>query len=49
MLQVDFAENYTCLAQDEVQFAHRNQSHITLFTCVTWFPGKAQPLIRFHL
>ena len=37
MLQVDFVENYTCLAQDEVQSAHCKQSQITLFTCVTWF------------
>ena len=37
MLQVDFVENYTCLAQDEVQSAHWKQSQITLFTCVTWF------------
>ena len=32
MLQVDFAENYTCLAQDEVQSTHWKQSEITLFT-----------------
>ena len=30
MLQVDFAENYTCTAQDEVQSAHwRKQNQIT--------------------
>ena len=45
MLQVDFAENYTCLAQDEVQSAHWKQSQITLFTCVTWFRGKTQPVV----
>ena len=26
MIQVDFAENYTCTAQDEVQSAHRKQN-----------------------
>ena len=36
-LQMDFAENYTCTAQDEVQSAHWKQAHITLHTSVTWF------------
>ena len=29
MLQVDFAKNYTCLAQDEVQSTHLKQNQIT--------------------
>lgn len=37
VLQMDFAENYSCAAQDEVQSAHWNQSQVTLFTTVTWF------------
>ena len=34
MTQVDFAENYTCATQDEVQSAHWEQNQITLFTSV---------------
>lgn len=37
VLQMDFAENYTCEAQDKVQAAHWNQTQVTLFTTVTWF------------
>ena len=33
MLQIDFAENFTCLAQDEVQSTHWKQNQITLFFC----------------
>lgn len=32
VLQIDFAENFVCEAQDEVQSAHWNQRQITLFT-----------------
>ena len=42
MLQVDFAENFTCVAQDEVQSAHWKQNQITLFTSVAWFRGSIQ-------
>lgn len=31
-LQMDFAENYVCVCQDEVQSAHWNQKQISLFT-----------------
>lgn len=31
-LQIDFAENFVCVSQDEVQSAHWNQRQITLFT-----------------
>ena len=37
MLQMDYAENYSCRAQDEVQTAHWNQEQVTLYTSVTWF------------
>ena len=40
VLQMDFAENYTCAAQDEIQSAHWNQNQVTLFTTVTWVKGK---------
>ena len=32
LLQVDFAENFVCEAQDEVQNAHWNQRQLSLFT-----------------
>ena len=35
VLQMNFADNFTCMAQDEVQSAHWNQAQVTLFTAVT--------------
>ena len=32
VVQIDFAENYTCVFQDEVQSAHWNQKQLTVFT-----------------
>lgn len=32
VLQIDFAENFVCEMQDEVQSAHWNQRQLTLFT-----------------
>ena len=51
MIQVDFAENYTCAAQDEVQSAHRKQNWITLFTSGLWFREntQCQVIISDHL
>ena len=40
---MDYAENFTCIAQDEIQSAHWNQAQVTLFTSVTWFRGKTSP------
>ena len=37
MLQMDYAENYSCRAQDEVQTAHWKQEQVTLYTSVSWF------------
>ena len=37
VLQIDYAENYKCFSQDEVQNAHWNQQQVTIFTSVTWF------------
>jgi len=34
---MDLSENYTCIAQDEIQSAHWNQGQITLYTSVSWF------------
>jgi len=36
VVQVDFAENYTCKYQDEIQAAHWSQEQITLFTVATF-------------
>ena len=36
VLQIDFAENYACISQDEVQSAHWNHKQVTLFTAVAW-------------
>ena len=51
MLQVDFAENYTCTPQDEVQSAQSKQNQITLFTSVMWFREntKCEAIISDHL
>ena len=51
MTKVDFAENYTCAAQDEVQSAYWKQNQITLFTSVLSFREKTQceVIISDHL
>lgn len=36
LIQVDFAENYSCTAQDEIQSAHWSTNQVTIFTCVAW-------------
>jgi len=43
VLQMDFSENYTCIAQDEIQSAHWNQMQLTLYTSVSWFRGMTMP------
>ena len=35
VVQVDFAENYMAIGQDEIQSAHWNHSQVTLFTVCT--------------
>ena len=39
VIQIDFSENYTCVAQDEIQSAHWNQRQVSLFTVATWHSG----------
>ena len=34
---MDYAENYKCFSQDEVQNAYWNQQQVTIFSSVTWF------------
>ena len=36
LLQIDFAENATCVMQDEIQSAHWKQKHISMYT-VMWY------------
>ena len=43
VLQMDYAENYTCKSQDEVQSAHWNQAQVTLNTSVSWFRNQIIP------
>jgi hypothetical protein len=33
---MDFAENYTCLSQDEIQSAHWRQAQISLYTVMVY-------------
>ena len=44
MVQIDFAENYTCVYQDEVQSAHWRQTQITIFTVMIYLCGS-HPLV----
>ena len=36
VVQVDFAENFSCKYQGEVQSAHWSQDQVTLFTVAIW-------------
>lgn len=36
VVQIDFAENFTLISQDEVQSAHWNQAQATVFTACAW-------------
>ena len=42
VLQIDFAENFQAVNQDEIQSAHWNQQQITIFTACAWLPEKKQ-------
>lgn len=45
VVQVDFAENYSCKNQDEIQSAHWHQEQITLFTVAVWTRNEDKDLI----
>ena len=45
VLQMDFAENFTCQSQDEIQSAHWNQNQITLFTVMVYHRGENLSLV----
>jgi hypothetical protein len=36
LVQIDFAENFACQQQDEIQAAHWMQSQISIFTACIW-------------
>lgn len=42
VLEIDFAENFVCEQQDEVQTAHRNQKQLSLFTLAFYFNDQFQ-------
>jgi hypothetical protein len=39
LMQIDFAENYLCQSQDEIQAAHWLQSQVSVFTACVWCGG----------
>lgn len=39
VIQLDFAEYYALVRQDEIQSAHWSHSQVTLFTCCVWLPN----------
>ncbi|KAJ8875739.1 hypothetical protein PR048_023638 [Dryococelus australis] len=39
VIEVDFAENYCLILQDEIQTAHWSHSQVTIFTCCLWLKG----------
>ena len=45
VVQIDFAENYTCFQQDEVQAAHWSQDQVTLFPVVIWTKTEENKII----
>lgn len=40
VMQVDFAENYSLIQQDEIQSAHWSHSQVAIFTCCIWHSDK---------
>lgn len=42
LLQVDFAENYRLICQNEIQSAHFNYKQVSIFTCVAWMYGQTK-------
>lgn len=36
VMQIDFAENFSIISQDEIQSAHWRHPQVTLFTCCVW-------------
>lgn len=45
VIQIDFAENYSNVAQDEIQSAHWTHDQITVFTCCAWSKNKTNSYV----
>lgn len=45
VIQIDFAENYALISQDEIQSAHWSHAQVTLFTCCIWTTDKLHSLV----
>lgn len=45
LLQMDFAENYTCTYQDEIQSAHWRQKQVTLYTIMAYHRGEKLAMV----
>lgn len=45
LIQIDFAENFSLVAQDEIQSAHWSHQQVTLFTCVAWFQNCTRSFV----
>ena len=43
---MDYAEDYTCGAQGEVQSTHWNQAQVTFYTSVSWFRNQIIPYVN---
>lgn len=42
VIQIDFAENYALIHQDEIQSAHWSHKQVTIFTCCIWFDDETK-------
>lgn len=42
ILQIDFAENFTVIKQNEIQSAHWSHNQVTIFTACAWLKGETQ-------
>ena len=46
IVQIDFAENYSLISQDEIQSAHWSHDQVTIFTCCIWlFDKEIKPVV----
>ena len=45
MVQMDFAENFTCNYQDEVASAHWGSTSDTIYTAMLWFRENSVPMV----
>lgn len=46
VVQVDFAENFSIISQDEIQSAHWRHPQVTMFTCCVWLK-KGQQMLNY--